>query len=476
MVKKKRKEPKPLLASKRIPSLKVNTGSTENPSKWIPINRPVPLPEAVKKVLNKLDRAGHLVYLVGGCVRDFFLNRSTKDFDIATSATPDEICALFPDAITVGKAFGVIRLSDTLEIATFREDLEYIDHRHPKFIKFSGAVEDSKRRDFTINALYFDPKTGKILDPTGGLQDLERKILRAIGTPGNRFKEDALRLLRAIRFSAQFQFEIDPATAEAIHAKARLIHHVSAERIREELTLMWQGPHPARALELLSKLGLLKQVLPEVDAFRGVKQSRLFHPEGDVWNHTLRAMAFMGKHFPLRSEILSWAILLHDVGKPIAGARCGGKNFTGHELDGMKIAHLMGERFKMSREQMAGISELIENHSKFREVFQMREATLERFIRLPRFEELLHLHQADVCAADGNLAYYEFCKFRYNQVKQMPESSVLKLVDGKDLIQLGMKPGPEFSEIIRTIEDLALEKKIHSKEEALHYILKHFVR
>lgn len=453
--------------------------------KWIRIDRAFPLPDHVKKALQRLDEAGHVAYIVGGSVRDLLLGRTAKDHDIATSASPDELTDLFPEAITVGKAFGVLKIpirdtsseaQEFLEIATFREDLEYEDHRHPTNVKFSGPAEDAKRRDFTINALFYDPKTARILDTVNGLEDLNAKLIRAIGNPRQRFREDALRLLRAVRFSGALDFAIEKGTAEALREKARLVSHVSGERIRDELNLMLTGPKPKLSIENLSSLGLLKVILPELEALKGVAQSPLYHPEGDVWAHTLKTLERLTQQHPKRSMVLAWGALLHDVGKAQASARNARRNFNGHEVDGARITKIICERLRMSGAETEAISGLVADHLKFKDVFQMRESTLQRFIRQPHFEDLLELHHADATASDGNLAYYEFCASRFQEFKNQPTPSAPRLIDGNDLIQLGIKPGPEFSQIIRTIEDLALEGALHSKEDALEYVIKHFVK
>ena len=401
-----------------------------------------------------------MAYIVGGSVRDFLIGNPTKDHDIATSAHPDELCRLFPNAVTVGKAFGVIKVpvpgsSALVEIATFREDLEYKDHRHPKSVRFTSAEVDARRRDFTINALYYDPKTARILDPTAGLHDLESGVVRAIGDPQERFKEDALRLLRAVRFTTRFGFKLDSVTAIAVKERAKLISKVSAERIRDELTLMWTGRNAAQALMLLSHLGLLELVLPEVELVR-VK-------DAGVWAHTLKILTSLEKQNPVRTPTLAWAALLIDVGR-----------FSGEE--GAKTAVKIVTRLKMSRAEVHEVELLLTQYQKFREVFQMREATLQRFLREPFFDDLLVLHRADASATDGNLAYYEFCVSRLKAVRAQPDAEADKLVDGTDLIQLGLKPGPEFSNILRVIEDLAMERKLKSKEEALEYVVKNFVK
>jgi poly(A) polymerase len=436
----------------------------------------------VREALQRLDDAGHIAYVVGGSVRDFLLSHETKDHDIATSAAPDEIHRLFPESVTVGKQFGVLKVpvgegKPMLEIASFRKDLDYKDHRRPAGILIAGPAEDAKRRDFSINALFFDPKTSRILDTVEGVEDLRRRVIRAIGDPPERFREDALRLLRAVRFATRLGFKLDPDTAEAIRSRARLIAKVSSERIRDELTAMWTGPAPADAVRYLSELGLLPHVLPELEALRGLKQPVTYGEEkpGDVLKHTLRVLDALVRQNRARGPALAWAALLHDIGKPAAAKRSGGRNFNGHEIDGAALARRVGARLKMPGDQIDTIAALVEDHLKFKDVFQMREATLQRLIRRPHFEALLALHRADATAGDGNLVYYEFCSSRLQELQRTPADADIKLVTGEDLIQLGLQPGPRFSEILRTIEDLAMEKRLRTKEQALEYVIKHFV-
>lgn len=427
---------------------------------------------------------------MGGSVRDFLLKRPIKDHDIATSATPDEICELFPNAITVGKAFGVIKVlvgkndnTVEVEIATFREDLDYKDHRHPAKVRFSGPQEDALRRDFTINALFFDPKTSRILDPTGGIEDLVAKKVRAIGQPIARFEEDALRLLRAIRFTTTLGFELEEETLKGLRSRVKLIRHVSGERIRDELTRMLLGPNPGPALEMLADTGLLKQVLPELEALRGVSQAPTYmrsasrdSNENDIWATTLRTVCFIAKNSLERSVALSWAMLLYDVGKPAALKANDGKNFNGHEIQGALLARVIGERLRMTRVDTERVASMIEDLLKFRDVFKMREATIERFVRLPYFDELLELHRAQASSSDGNLAFHEFSAYRRKLVLGSALRDPARLIDGKDLIQLGFFPGPEFSAILRTVEDLVLERKLTTKEQALEYVVSQFVK
>lgn len=411
-------------------------------------------------------------------MRDFLLGREVKDHDIATSASPDELEQLFPDAISVGKAFGVFKIpldnGIFLEIATFREDLEYRDHRHPSGILIAGPREDARRRDFTINGLFYDPKSSRILDCVGGIDDLKIQVLKCIGHPKERFREDALRLLRGVRFATSLGFSLEPDTLAAMKDKAKLIQKISQERIRDELTLMLTSPRPAQAVELLAELGLLLYVLPEVDALQSLTHESVYH-DGKAWRHILKLMETVVRQNPKRSATLMWAALLLEIGKPIANRKSGGKNFNSHERDAAKLVRAIGERLRFPVSETDRIASLVEDRLKFREVFQMREATLQRFIRRSDFDLLLALHRAEATVSDGNLAHYEFCKSRYDEWKAAKTQDMPRLMTGEDLIQLGFVPGPHFSEILTTIEDLILERKIASKEEALDYVVKHFV-
>lgn len=437
----------------------------------------------MKEAIRRLDEAGHIAYLVGGSVRDFLLSRVTKDHDIATSADPDELCTLFPRALTVGKQFGVIKVpvdlgegkSKILEIASFREDLEYRDNRHPTGVLFSGPAEDARRRDFSVNALFYDLKTHRILDTVKGMEDLQGRVIRAIGDPEQRFQEDALRLLRAVRFTANLDFTLEPLTAAAIRKCARLIKKVSAERIRDEFTGMLSGPKPGFAFRMLSELGLLPFLMSDLEALKGVRQPPTYHFEGDVWEFTLRVLDNLARQDPLRPAVLNWAALWHEIGKPQALKLNNGKNFNGHEQLGSQLARHLGERLKMSRQDIQSIGLLIEDQLKFRSVFEMREATLKRWLAEAHFENSLALHRATALVSDGNLAFYEFCASRFQEARKGP-ASLARLIDGEDLIQLGLDPSPKFSKILRAVEDLALENKLKTKDQALEYVLKHFVK
>ncbi|MBI2712785.1 MAG: CCA tRNA nucleotidyltransferase [Bdellovibrio sp.] len=457
------------------------------PSKSIRTKKIFQLPPYVRKALQKLDEAGHVAYVVGGSVRDFLLDRDAKDIDLVTSADPETLCQIFPDSITTGKLFGVIRVpthtkskkeQQYVEVATFRQDLEYVDFRHPRGVVFAGPLEDAARRDFTVNALFFDPKTSTIIDYVDGVADLKAGLIRAVGDPNERFREDALRLLRAIRFKTRLGFEFEPGTAAAIRSRAHLISKISVERIRDELTLMWQGPRPQEALKLLSEFGLLKYILPEVEAVKHLDE--IYAPgtlrKEDIWGHLSRVLGHLAAQMPSRSRVLAWLSVLHEVGRPVALRANQGLNFNGHETEGRKIAELVAHRLRMSRAEAETLGTMIAEHIKFRGVFQMREATFQRFIRQENFEELLAFHRADATAGDGNLAYYEFCASRLETLKNEAGKDQGRILDGDDLIQLGFTPGPGFAEILRVVEDLTLERKLTTKEEALEFVLKNFVR
>ncbi len=412
---------------------------------------PFEVPLAVREAIDRLIKAGHLAYVVGGSVRDYLLKRETKDHDIATSASPDEIEAIFPHSIAVGKAFGVIkvideRLSYPLEIATFRKDLGYRDHRHPVGIVFSEPAEDALRRDFTINGLFYDPKQRKILDWVGGLEDLETKQLRAIGDPQKRFKEDALRILRGLRFAATLDFDIEAPTWEALCSCVQDLNHVSKERILIELSLLLCAPGAARGWKLLEGSGIKSILLREAFQSRRIE----------------RTLANIGEG---ASEAVGWAAVLLSVAE--------GDRTSGPEVEGVqKIA----KRFKMSRELSEKIDILIMDQPRYREVFRMRAATLERQLLSPHFEEGLALHRADSIARDGNLAMYEFWASKARAARDAPPREFKKLITGADLVELGFEPSPKFAAILSEVEDLQLEQKLTSKEDALEYVVKRYVR
>jgi putative nucleotidyltransferase with HDIG domain len=422
-----------------------------------------------RAVIAKLRSAGHKAWLVGGCVRDILLGCQPKDFDVATDARPDRIMDLFPNSGRVGAHFGVVLVRDLLsqvEVATFRSDHDYEDGRHPGAVHFeSDPREDVLRRDFTINGLLMDPDTREVLDYVGGRADLEAGVVRAIGDPGARFREDHLRMLRAIRFAARLNFRIAPATFEAIRANHRLILRVSAERIRDEIVRILTEGGARRGFEMLDASGLLEDILPEVAAMKGVEQPPEYHPEGDVWTHTLLLL----EQLDHPSATLALGALLHDVGKPPTFRVAERIRFDGHVEEGMVLAHDVLARLRFSREQMEQVEALVANHMKFKDVPQMKESTLKRFLRLPYFNEHLELHRLDCLSSNKRLESYELVRAK---LAEMPEEHLKppRLLTGADLIAAGYHPGPRFSEILRAVEDAQLEGRIQSAGEAMEFV------
>ena len=460
------------------------------------------------RILTKLRETGYEAYLAGGCVRDLLLGREPADYDVATSATPDVVLEMFPRTFAVGAHFGVVLVATCggadaacaageqtateeflmTEVATFRSDGAYSDGRHPDEVRYTlNAAEDVQRRDFTINGLLLDPlRAGGPLDETfcdpstlraatidhiGGLADLDAGILRAIGQPVRRFEEDQLRLLRAVRFAARFGFEIEPATFAAIRALAPRIHAVSRERVRDELTKMLTEGHARRAFELLNEAGLLAEVLPEVARMRGVAQPPQFHPEGDVWVHTLLLLDQLQRGSPLT---LAWGALLHDVGKPptfrVAPDRI---RFDGHVAVGVAMGADICRRFRFSNEETRMILALIENHMRFADAPRMKDSTLKRFFRLENFDQHLALHRMDCLAAHANLDIYDFVRERYEST---PEEVVRPkpLVTGSELIAAGYMPGPQFQQMLNVVEDAQLDGAIKTTEEAMSLVRERF--
>ncbi len=432
----------------------------------------------------RLRAAGYEAYFAGGCVRDLLLGVPARDFDVATSAHPDVVLGMFPKTFAVGAHFGVVLVAQEVEggeivteVATFRSDVAYLDGRHPSEVRFSkSAREDVLRRDFTINGMMLDPVlqqqtcslTSAVLDYVGGQNDLRDGIIRAIGEPHRRFAEDKLRMLRAVRFAARLEYTIEPETERAIRELAAGIAQVSRERVRDELTLMLTEGHARRAFELLDRTGLLRQVLPEIDRLHGVEQPPEFHPEGDVWVHTL---ILLEKLPAGASPALAWGALLHDVGKPATFSHNPPDRirFNGHVEVGVRIAQEILRRLRFSNEECAQIVSLVENHMRFGDVEKMKESTLKRFFRLPRFEEHLALHRLDCLSSHGNLRLYEFARRRREELSE-DEVRPQLLVTGADLIAAGYRPGPRFREMLALAEDAQLEGRIRTREEGIELI------
>ncbi len=415
---------------------------------------------------HKLRSEGFQAFLVGGCVRDLLLKRAPKDFDVSTDATPSEVVRLFPGAQLVGAHFGVV-LVNGVEIATFRSDQDYADGRHPGSVVFeTDAKKDVLRRDFTINALMLDPFGSEaVIDYVGGVDDLEQGIVRAIGDPVRRFEEDHLRMLRAIRFAARFGFRIDPATLEAIRKLHARIGRIAPERVRDELVRILTEGGARRGFELLDESGLLEDILPEVAAMQGVEQPPEYHPEGDVWTHTL--IMLDGLRDP--SPALAMGVLLHDVGKPPTFRIAERIRFDGHVEAGEKIAKEILARLRFSNDDVDQVLALIGNHMRFGAVERMRESTIKRFLRLGEFEEHLELHRLDCTSSHGHLGNYEFMKERY-ELSPPEEVRPVRLLTGVDLIAAGYLPSPQFSKMLEAAEDAQLEGRVQTKEEALTLI------
>ncbi|HXJ13659.1 MAG TPA: CCA tRNA nucleotidyltransferase [Candidatus Limnocylindrales bacterium] len=434
--------------------------------------------EFANSICDTLQRGGYQALLAGGAVRDLLLQRIPTDYDVATNATPSEVLRLFPNGLDIGAQFGVVlvrRESLKVEVATFRSDLGYSDGRHPDQVVYSQTPEeDVQRRDFTINGLLMRHDTGEVLDFVGGRTDLSANTIRAIGEPSRRFAEDKLRMLRAVRFAARFGYTIEPATFSAIRKHAAEIHLVSAERIREELNKLLTEGSARRGFELLDELGLLRELLPEIAAMKGVPQPPQFHPEGDVWIHTLLMLQGLPAEV---SSTLAWGVLLHDIGKPPTfrpASETGDRiRFDGHVEIGVRMADALCSRLRFSNDDTDQIKALVANHMKFKDVSQMRQSTLKRFVRIPNFNEHLELHRLDCQSSHGKLDAYDAVR---TFLAQTPPAQVRppRLLSGDDLKDLGYTPGPEFQKILATLEDAQLEEAVQTRDQALDFVRRHY--
>lgn len=434
-----------------------------------------PARQAAERVAWELHQRGFQAYFVGGCVRDLLRGVGPKDYDVATDARPEQVLDLFPRSLAVGAQFGVVGVLEgdqRVEVATFRNDGLYSDGRRPDAVHYSkDPREDVLRRDFTVNGLLLDPLTDEVLDFVEGQRDLERRLIRAIGNPERRFEEDRLRMLRAVRFAASFDYEIEPETFAAIHRLSAKIATVSAERVRDELLRTLCSGRARRGFELLDATGLLERVLPEIAAMKGVEQPPEYHPEGDVWTHTLLMLEALPAEC---SPTLALGALLHDVGKPptfrVAPDRI---RFDNHVSVGMAMAREICNRLRLSHEQTTQIVALVEHHLRFRDAPQMRESTLKRFLRMEKFEEHLELHRLDCLSSHRNLENYEWVR---TKLAALPVEAIRPelLINGDDLIQMGYRPGPGFKEILRAVEDAQLEGQITSREDAIHFVQERF--
>ncbi len=429
--------------------------------------RATPAARAACTAADVLRSAGHSVLFAGGCVRDILLGLEPKDFDLATDATPEAVEKLFPGAHTVGKSFGVVRVAvDTveLEIATFRQDGVYEDGRHPERVVYSDPPHDARRRDFTINALFLDPANGAVLDYVDGLADLRDGVIRCVGDPLARFREDRLRMLRAVRFVATLDFRLDPAAAVAIRAEAAALRVVSPERLRDELVrALCEARAPGDALRLLDELGLLAEILPEVSALKHQDQPPEFHPEGDVLTHTVGMLNRLER----RTPELAMAVLLHDVGKPPTAVHDGQRwRFNTHAEKGADMARDILRRLRFPHATIDTVATVIRGHMRFQDAQKMRPSTLRRWMGSETFALEMELHRLDCLASHGDLGHYEFLRralAEYRSEPVLPEP----WITGRDLLALGVPPGPELGRIKQEAYDAQLEGRFADRDKLL---------
>jgi len=424
-------------------------------------------------VVERLRQEGFEAFFAGGCVRDMLLDKAPQDYDIATSARPEDIQRVFTETIPVGAQFGVILVlvdGEPFEVASFRHDGPYLDGRRPSHVRYGSLQEDIFRRDFTINGMIYDPVEDRVIDLVEGRKDLERRTIRAIGNAQQRFEEDRLRMIRAVRFAAGLDFAIEPSTFDAIKQLAATITQISWERIGEEVTRILTEGGARRGFELLDETGLLEVLLPEIAALKGSQQSPDFHPEGDVFAHTMLLLS----HLDAPTETLAYGCLLHDVAKPVCARQEAQRiTFYGHTEKGAQMAEEILKRLKRGRAVWERVSYLTRNHLRHVQAPHMRLSTLKRFLREDGIDELLELARIDALSSNGDLQYYQFCKERLAELK-VEEIRPAPLVRGDDLIAMGFKPGPVFADILRQVEDAQLGGEITSREEALEWIQRHY--
>jgi poly(A) polymerase len=427
--------------------------------------------KTAREIARRLRERGHIAYFAGGSVRDMVRGLPAKDFDIATDATPEIVQKIFRRTYAVGAHFGVIVVTENgtnFEVATFRSDGAYLDHRHPTDVKFSSPEEDAKRRDFTINGMFFDPQKDEVIDFVSGRNDIEAKIVRAIGDSAKRFEEDRLRMLRAVRFATTLDYKIDNQTWEALVASAESINEISAERIRDELVKIFLSPCRLRGWDLLDESGLMRVVLPELDAMKGCLQPEQFHPEGDVFQHTRLMLEMLPNEV---SVPLVFAVLLHDVAKPVTSTvdQTGRIRFNEHDRIGATMTESIMERLRFSRAEIDATVEMVRQHMVFKDVPKMRVAKLKRFMARPTFEEELELHRVDCASSHRMMDNYEFLLRKREEFANEPIIPP-PLVRGDDLIAMGMKPGPKFGEILEAVETRQLEGALTDRQQAIDWV------
>jgi poly(A) polymerase len=432
--------------------------------------------QSAREIVARLQSEGFLAYYAGGCVRDFLRNQTPVDYDIATSARPEEVQKIFPRNVAVGAHFGVICVLEKgmqFQVATFRSDGAYLDGRHPATVTFSTPQQDAERRDFTVNGMFFDPIRTEVIDYVHGRDDLATRTLRAIGNAADRFHEDHLRMLRAVRFAATLEFAIEEKTWRALLDNAPEIRSVSAERIREELVRIFLSPNRVKGFDLLDESGLMPHILPEISALKGCEQPPQFHPEGDVFVHTRRMLELLP---PRTSVPLVFGTLFHDIGKPATFSYDENEKrirFSGHDKVGAEMTARLMERLRFSRDEINAAVEIVDGHMVFKDVQQMRVSRLKRLMARPHFEDELILHKVDCESSHGMLDNYKFLL----QKKQEFASEPLippPLVNGRDLIRLGWKPGPEIGRVLEAVETRQLEGALTSRDQALDWISREF--
>jgi poly(A) polymerase len=434
-----------------------------------------PMEKTAREIAARLSARGHIAYFAGGCVRDLLRGEIPKDIDVATDARPEVVQEIFARTYAVGAHFGVIVVLEKdfqFEVATFRSDGAYLDGRRPTEVHFSSPEKDAARRDFTINGMFFDPARDEVIDFVGGRADLEARLIRAIGHPMQRFKEDRLRLLRAVRFATVLQFDIEAGTWNALLQDASAINEISAERIRDEIVRIFMSSQRTRGWDLLDASGLLYAILPEIAAMKGCKQPPQFHPEGDVFQHT----RLMLKLLPTSVSLpLVLSALFHDIGKPPTSEvdETGRIRFNGHDRIGAEMTEEIMKRLRFSRAEIDATVEAVRQHMVFKDVPRMRLAKLKRFMARPTFADELELHRVDCASSHRMMENYDFLLRKRDEFANEPIIPP-PLVTGNDLIALGMKPGPKFGEILEAVETLQLEGALKTREEALDWVAREF--
>ena len=439
------------------------------------VMKPSSMEKTAREIAARLRENDYIAYFAGGCVRDMVRGLTPKDYDIATDARPEAVQKLFPRTYAVGAHFGVIIVLENgfqFEVATFRSDEGYIDGRHPSAVRFSSPEEDAKRRDFTINGMFYDPVAEEVIDFVGGRADIAAKLVRAIGDPAERLAEDRLRMLRAVRFATVLNYKIDNGTWKALVANAPSVNQISAERIRDELVRVLTSPNRVRGWDLLDSSGLMRVILPEIDAMKGCLQPEQFHPEGDVFQHTRLMLQFLPEKV---SVPLVFSVVLHDVAKPRTATvdETGRIRFSGHDRLGAEMTEEIMRRLRFSGAEIEATVEMVRQHMVFKDVPKMRVAKLKRFMARPTFEDELELHRVDCEGSHRMLDNYEFLLRKREEFANEPIIP-LPLVRGDDLIALGLKPGPKFGEILEAAETQQLEGKLRTREEALEWVKREY--